>query len=80
MELSVKVNALASLTLGKSPVYPFERRLDGPHSWSGCCGAFQHSVQQMSGNHHDCCLVFNEMLMRPYTSIRRFAVLRILIF
>jgi hypothetical protein len=38
MEVSGQVHAPAALPLGKESRYPFDRKLNGPHSRSGCCG------------------------------------------
>jgi len=35
MEVSGQLNASAALPQGKSPPYPFKRKLDGPQSRSG---------------------------------------------
>jgi hypothetical protein len=38
LEVSGQLHAPAALPLGKSPRYPFYRRLGGPQSWSGWYG------------------------------------------
>jgi hypothetical protein len=37
MEVSGQFHAQITLSLGKSPRYPVDRRLGGPHSQCGCC-------------------------------------------
>jgi hypothetical protein len=36
--VSGQLHSPAALPQGKSPLYPLDRRLGGPQSWSGRCG------------------------------------------
>jgi hypothetical protein len=36
MEESGQTHTMATLSLGKNPPYPLERKIGGPQHWSGC--------------------------------------------
>jgi len=68
MEVSDQIHAPAALTLGKSPLFPLNRRLDGPQSRSGCDGKERKSFHwpcRESNPGRPACSLVTKLIVTP---------------